>query len=127
MKKILILLFGLIVAFLNVGCASIISDSDYPVTFQAQVGQKYTVKSDTGQTMLNGVGTQTITLKAGGSFSCNDYMVDAGCNSLPVNSGIDGWVFGNIIFGGLIGLVVDPATGAACTLPKYAIVPVCAE
>jgi len=115
----------LIAMMLSTGCASIISDSDYPVTFQAKDGQAYTVKNTSGQTMLNGVGTQTITLKAGGSFKCNDYVVDAGCNQSPVNSGLDGWLFGNIIFGGLVGLVVDPATGAACTLPEYAIVPAC--
>lgn len=33
---------------------------------------------------------------------------------------IDGWYWGNIIFGGLIGmLIVDPATGAMYKLPTY--------
>ncbi len=32
---------------------------------------------------------------------------------IPINCSINGWYFGNIIFGGLIGLIiVDPATGA---------------
>ena len=39
---------------------------------------------------------------------------------LKIDGAINGWYFGNIIFGGLIGmLAVDPATGAMYTLsPK---------
>ena len=33
--------------------------------------------------------------------------------TIPVNFKLDGWYFGNILFGGVIGmLIVDPATGA---------------
>ncbi|MCG2921469.1 hypothetical protein KZ305_25620, partial [Escherichia coli] len=40
--------------------------------------------------------------------------------TMQVKSRLNGWYFGNIIFGGLIGiLVVDPMTGAMFTLsPK---------
>ena len=32
---------------------------------------------------------------------------------IPLEAGVNGWYFGNIIFGGLLGiLIVDPATGA---------------
>ena len=32
---------------------------------------------------------------------------------IPITFSLDGWYFGNILFGGLIGmLIVDPATGA---------------
>jgi len=33
--------------------------------------------------------------------------------SIYLNQSIDGWIWGNILFGGLIGLVVDFATGKA--------------
>jgi len=37
----------------------------------------------------------------------------------PINSSVDGWYFGNILVGGLIGmLIVDPATGAMYNLPE---------
>jgi hypothetical protein len=40
-----------------------------------------------------------------------------GCHLLKIKSKIDGWYFGNLIFGGLIGLViVDPLTGSMWTL-----------
>jgi len=35
-----------------------------------------------------------------------------------LRSSVDGWYFGNILFGGIIGmLIVDPATGAMYNLP----------
>jgi hypothetical protein len=44
-------------------------------------------------------------------------------NSYPITSKIDGWYFANIVFGGLIGMViVDPATGAMFKLPDAASV-----
>jgi len=124
MKKLLsILLLGLIGNL--VGCASILSDNDYPVTFNAKEGQAYKVKSETGQVMFNGVGTQTTTLRAGGSYSCTDYMVETGCNSSPVLAETDMWIWGNILIGGLIGVVIDGANGSICELPSNAIVPEC--
>jgi hypothetical protein len=38
---------------------------------------------------------------------------------VPLTADIDGWYFGNLLFGGLIGiLIVDPATGAMWKLPE---------
>lgn len=115
----------LIPLLLATGCASIVSDSDYPVTFNAKEGQSYTVKNELGQEVFVGKGTQMQMLKAGGSFNCMDYNVITDCGHSPVPSSIDGWVFGNILFGGIIGVVVDPMTGAACKLPSYVSVPSC--
>ena len=40
-----------------------------------------------------------------------------------IKSGVNGWYFGNIVFGGLIGLViVDPLTGAMWTLNPRTVV-----
>ncbi|WP_321436341.1 hypothetical protein [uncultured Bacteroides sp.] len=39
--------------------------------------------------------------------------------SIPVKCNLNGWYFGNLIFGGLIGiLIVDPATGAMYRLER---------
>jgi len=41
---------------------------------------------------------------------------------VTVRGEIEGWYFGNIIFGGLIGLLaVDPATGAMYTLKPNSV------
>ena len=62
-------------------------------------------------------------MKAGaGFFKGENYTVafqKAGYGSYEatITRGIDGWYFGNLLFGGLIGiLIVDPATGAMWTL-----------
>jgi hypothetical protein len=40
-----------------------------------------------------------------------------------VSAGLNGWYLGNLLFGGLVGLlVVDPATGAMFRLPEDATV-----
>ena len=38
---------------------------------------------------------------------------------MPINSTVNPWVLGNVVFGGVIGLAVDNATGAAWK-PKVA-------
>ena len=124
MKKLLtVLLIGL-VGFLT-GCASIVSETDYPVTFDAKEGQKYTVKNELGQNVFTGSGNEIQVLKAGGGWNCMDYSVVTDCGTTPVNSSVDPWVFGNIFLGGILGLIVDPSTGAACELPTYVRVGSC--
>ncbi|MEA2098896.1 MAG: hypothetical protein U9P72_02065 [Campylobacterota bacterium] len=40
-------------------------------------------------------------------------MIDGSKRKSKVESGLNGWYFGNIIFGGLLGiLIVDPISGA---------------
>ncbi len=59
-----------------------------------------------------------------GFFSGENYTVDLqkdgySPQTLTVASGLDGWYVGNILFGGLIGLlIIDPATGAMWKLPE---------
>ena len=127
MKKLLVLMFGLIALLLNVGCASIVSETDYPVTINTDDDQDYIVKNELGQKVFTGKGTKTQVLKAGGGWNCMDYSVETPCGTTPINSGVDGWVFGNILLGGVIGLIVDPSTGAACELPAYVNVQDCKD
>ena len=61
----------------------------------------------------------TVTLKAGsGFFRSSDYQVEVRKDGHEQRAALipartDGWYFANIIFGGLLGmLIVDPATGA---------------
>ena len=66
-----------------------------------------------------------LSLKRGGTYSTAKYRVVIEKEGyqpaeVTVKSTINGWYFGNLLFGGLIGmLIVDPATGAMWTLtPK---------
>ncbi|WP_444929211.1 hypothetical protein ACJJIF_15375 [Microbulbifer sp. SSSA002] len=108
------------------GCASIVSESSYPVTINSTPnGANFTIIDSVGLDVHSGVTPDTITLPASdGFFSSASYTVKyqmAGYNeqSFEIEAGMDGWYIGNIVFGGLIGwLIVDPATGAMWKLPE---------
>lgn len=102
------------------GCASIVSKSQYPVSIRSNPeGAMATVRDSSGQAVHSGVTPTTVTLKAGnGYFRGQNYTVDFqkegfSTTSAEIRRDLNGWYLGNIIFGGLIGmLIVDPATGA---------------
>ncbi len=65
-----------------------------------------------------------VTLPASsGYFKAAKYQIEfskrgLATQNVPLTADIDGWYFGNILFGGPIGmLIVDPATGAMWKLP----------
>lgn len=108
------------------GCASIISDSNYPVTINSSPnGANFTVTNEQGFDVHSGKTPSTVTLQAGdGYFSKASYTVKLykdgyEAKEFTVTPTLDGWYIANILFGGLIGmLVVDPATGAMWKLPQ---------
>ena len=111
-------------------CASILSKSTYPVTFDSSPsGAEIIVRDESGNAIHQGVTPTTLTLNASnGFFDPATYQITAtmpgyhpGLSTL--NAGLDGWYIGNIIFGGLIGiLIVDPATGAMWRLGDRVVV-----
>lgn len=114
------------VAALAAGCASIISKSTYPVTVNSNpTGAAITIVDDQGNQVFSGTTPTTISLSAKkGFFSGRNYIIQAtlpGYNpaSVPITRSVDGWYFANILFGGVIGLlIVDPATGAMWKLEE---------
>lgn len=110
------------------GCASIVSDSSYPVTINASPeGVRYKIKNaKRGYDVMAGVTPATISLSAeNGFFSKASYLVTfekPGYESvtLPLKAGMDGWYIGNLLFGGILGfLIIDPATGAMWKLEDH--------
>lgn len=111
-------------------CASIVSDTSYPVTINSSPsGAKFVVVNDRGMCMHSGRTPSTITLKSGdGYFSGSSYRIKFTKKGfedkeITVDSSFDGWYVGNVLFGGLIGmLIVDPLTGAMWKLPEHSSV-----
>lgn len=101
-------------------CASIVSKSNYPVTINSNpVGAKFLVKKSSGEVVHQGVTPSTVTLKSSrGYFQPEKYTLEFDKKGHPkqtveLAAGMNGWYVGNVVFGGLIGLViVDPITGA---------------
>jgi hypothetical protein len=115
-------------ALLCSGCASILSESQYPVTINSHPdGATILVKDERGLQLYRGKTPTTLTLKSGEAyFHGKEYTVTFSKDGYEeqtafVTKALDGWYIGNIVFGGLIGiLIVDPLTGAMWKLsPKY--------
>jgi hypothetical protein len=107
------------------GCASIVSKSMYPVTINSHPdGAQITIQDERGKFVYKGSTPTTISLASGeGYFHSKSYDVTFskagyGKRTVTLKSELDGWYIGNILFGGLIGmLIVDPLTGAMWKLP----------
>ena len=111
------------------GCASIVSKSEYPVAITSNpIGADFVVKRDNGVPVASGVTPSTIVLPASeGYFQPAKYTIEykrkGVMQSVPLTAKIDGWYFGNLLFGGVIigMLIVDPATGAMWRLNDTAV------
>ena len=122
MKSLLkpVILVLVIVPFLFSNCASIVTKTTYPMSISSDPqGADIKITDKKGKEIFVGKTPATIDLKAGaGFFSSASYVVDFTLDGydpikMPIQYKLEGWYFGNILFGGIIGmLIVDPATGA---------------
>lgn len=108
------------------GCASIIGQSSYPVTIKSTPeGTHFVLKNAKGEAIHTGETPATVTLdSSSGYFQRGAYTIvfskeGYADQTIPLSSSLNGWYWGNILLGGLIGmLIVDPATGAMWKLPE---------
>lgn len=106
--------------FIFSSCASIVSSSSWPLSVNSDpLGAQLQITNRQGISVFNGQTPATLLLKSSAGFFTNEsYLVKLSMDgyeekTIPVRCTLNGWYFGNIIFGGLIGLlIVDPATGA---------------
>ncbi|MBF0569903.1 MAG: PEGA domain-containing protein [Candidatus Omnitrophica bacterium] len=111
------------------GCASIVGKNIFPLTINSNPdGAVVLVEDEHGKKVFNGTTPTTVTLASGEAyFHAKTYNITF---SKPgyveqhavVKSTLSGWYWGNIIFGGLIGmLIVDPITGNMWKLPTEVV------
>ena len=103
------------------GCASIVHNGNRTIEIASQPpGAKASIrKANTGEVVSVQNTPCIVSLEPkGGYFKGQSYTLKldlAGYQSteIPLKASLSGWYFGNIVFGGLIGmLAVDPSTGA---------------
>lgn len=100
------------------GCATILSDRSWPVTVDNSGGPTYyVIKDRKNQVVQAGVTPQQVTLKSSaGPFRPARYHVEyageQGVHHQTIEPRINWWTAGNIVLGGVPGLVVDAGTGA---------------
>ena len=109
------------------GRATIVAKSSQTVTVTSEPADAaVSIVNGSGRAVHSGQTPLTVTLRKGrGYFKPEHYVVrfsKAGYQTteVRVDGTVNGWYFGNILIGGLIGmLAVDPVTGAMFTLkPK---------
>ncbi|MCW1921934.1 hypothetical protein OKA05_05180 [Luteolibacter arcticus] len=111
-------------------CASIVSRPSRDVSIQSNPsGLSFAVINASGETIHTGTTPQVVNLSArGGYFKPAKYTVQVKrsgkvVGNHQVTAGLNGWYFGNILIGGLIGmLIVDPLTGAMYRMPAEILV-----
>lgn len=112
--------FLVIVSIIFFSCATILSKSSYPVSINVNPsGANISITDKKGKEVFKGPSPSTVTLKSGAGFFVKaEYQVKIFANGyneiiVPINYKLNGWYFGNLLLGGVIGmLIVDPATGA---------------
>jgi hypothetical protein len=108
------------------GCASIVSKSNWPVNLNSTPsGASVTIKDKKGIEVAKVVTPSTVYLKSGAGYFKPAYYTflfeKEGYTSSTVDAKatFNGWYVGNLVFGGLIGiLIVDPLTGAMWTMQE---------
>lgn len=113
------------VTVLMSGCASIVHGGSRTITVSTQpAGAKATItKYGTAEAVHSGLTPLTVSLDPkrgffkGQSYSVRFELSGYKTDEVVIRSGLSGWYWGNIVFGGLIGmLIVDPATGSMWNL-----------
>jgi len=108
------------------GCASIVSKSNWPLNIVTNPkGAKVEISDRYGFVVYNGVTPASLSLKSGSDYFMKEsYSIKLSLDGfadrvIPLECRINGWYFGNLFIGGLIGmLIVDPLTGAMFKLDK---------
>ena len=130
MKSILKLAFVVSLLALLSSCATILSDSVYPVYVESNPSSmELVIEDQDGFEIYRGTTPSIVNLEASsGYFRAARYTVTVYRDGKEVGSRsiygkLDNWYWGNILTGGLIGFfLVDPVTGAMWKLPERVMV-----
>lgn len=117
--KLKTLLIAACAATLTTGCASIFSGGPQDIGINSTPdGAAVTITDKRGTVVFNGTTPATAELaRSDGFFSAQRYTVKIdkqgfGSETVELRSTANGWTFGNLLLGGVIGIVIDGATGA---------------
>ena len=124
MKRILWASTLALMCILVTGCASIVDGGDKTIRIDSNPsGASFVVYDSRDKRVGSGITPAEAGLKRNhGYFTGEKYKLIFEApgyysGEMYVQSTLDGWYFGNLVFGGLIGfLIVDPATGDMYTL-----------
>ncbi len=125
MKKSLLINIAVTILLFS-SCASIVSESNWPLRVTSNpAGATITISNRRGAQVYVGTTPATVKLKSSaGFFRKESYKIKFELSGydlkvIPVECKVNGWYWGNLLFGGVLGfLIIDPATGAMYKLDK---------
>jgi hypothetical protein len=109
-------------------CATIVSKTSYPVSIETEPsGVHVSITDRKGREIYSGKTPAALLVRSGAGFFLRaEYEVHLSARGysekvIPITFQLNGWYFGNLVFGGLIGmLIVDPISGAMWRIDKNA-------
>jgi hypothetical protein len=114
MKKILLSSVCFTVLIFGSGCASIMSGTSQNVSIQSEPSDaKTTIFNRKGQAVVTQQTPFITPLKRREKYKLHVEKEGYQPLDATLKKGMNGWYLGNVVFGGLLGiLIIDPATGA---------------
>jgi hypothetical protein len=99
-------------------CATILGGgSGQALTIQATPpNTHFTIKSSSGIQMASGEAPQTVRLPRKNEYQLDFTAAGFQSQSIALTKGTNGWVWGNLVIGWIVGFVVDFASGSAYKL-----------
>lgn len=107
-----------VVAAVAAGCATILGGgSSQPLTFNSDpAAANFTIKSSTGLQMGSGKTPQTLRLPRKNEYQVDFTIPGYQAQSVALAKGVNGWIWGNLVIGWIVGFAVDFLTGSAYKL-----------
>ncbi|MBL8500257.1 MAG: hypothetical protein JNL77_06700 [Nitrosomonas sp.] len=125
MKNLIIRSFALFITISITGCATIMGQGK-PETLNVRSTPeraKVIITDETGAKIFEGLTPTSLSLEKkkeffrGKKYDVQIISLNGEEKTITVNTKVGGWYFGNLLLGGLIGLlIVDPATGGMWVL-----------
>lgn len=111
--KILIWALAIVIALVLVGCATIFKGSTQDVSFNSFPGKaSVSVKTLTGVEVFSGETPATVKLPKKAEYVVTMNLKGYKETKVQLTQSLQGWFWGNLICGGVVGMVIDWATGA---------------
>lgn len=100
------------------GCATIVGGGpNQAVTLESDPGAaSFTVQSSSGINMAQGNTPSTVRLPRKNEYQITITMPGYQPQSTALTKGVNGWIWGNLLFGWIVGFAVDFLTGSAYKL-----------
>jgi len=110
------------------GCATIVGGgTSQAVNISSEPsGASFVVKSSSGLQMASGKAPQTLRLPRKNEYQIEFSMEGYRAQTVVLTKGLNGWIWGNFLFGWIVGFIIDFASGSASKL-EPAIVQVTLE